>query len=65
MKISTDVKNAPVSSTVNDCARGSPLLTTILSVIIFLVIITGAGGGGNCLITTCVCLSVSTTPLVL
>ena len=64
MKISTDVKNAPVSSTVNDCANGSSSSTNTVLIIVF-VIITGGGGAGRFLITTSVCLRVSTTPLVL
>ena len=62
--MSTDVKKHPVSSTVNDCARGSPRLTITVLTIVF-VIITGGGGAGRFLMITSVCLKVSTTPLVL
>ena len=51
------MRNAPVSSTVNDCARGSfPPPPPPPA---------GAGGGGGGLLTmTLVCLKVSTIPLV-
>ena len=60
--MSTDVKNAPVSSTVNDWARGSPLsISTVWNILI----IWGAGGGGNSLIPITVCDKVSTVPAVI
>ena len=60
---STEDTNTPVPSTVNDCARGSPLLTgaggliTLVTLVIFCVIlvmklIIGRGGGGGLLTTT-------------
>ena len=62
MKISTDVKKQPVSSTVNDWASGSPLLTLIVWNTFVILIIWGIGGGGNSLIPIVVWDNVSTTP---
>ena len=62
IKISTDVKKHPVSSTVNDWARGSPLSISIVWNTFVILIIWGIGGGGNSLIPMVVCDNVSTIP---